>query len=40
MKKKYVEPKIDEIKIIVEDVILVSKVENNEIISGGYDEEM
>lgn len=40
MKKKYVEPKIDEIKIALEDVILVSMVENNEITSGGYDEEM
>lgn len=40
MKKKYVEPKIDEIKIVLEDVILVSMVENNEITSSGYDEEM
>ena len=40
MKKKYVEPVLEEIKIIVEDVILVSKVENNEIIGGNYDEEM
>lgn len=39
MKKKYVEPKIDEIKIVLEDVILVSMVENNEI-TGGFDEEM
>ncbi len=39
MKKKYVEPKIDEIKIVLEDVILVSTVENNEI-TGGFDEEM
>lgn len=39
MKKKYVEPKVDEIKIVLEDVILVSAVEKNEI-TGGFDEEM
>ena len=40
MKKKYVEPKIDEIKIVLEDVILVSTIEENNEITSGYDEEM
>ena len=39
MKKEYIQPVVEEIKIVLEDVILVSLVDNNEITSG-YDEEM
>lgn len=39
MKKKYITPMVEEFKVVIEDVVLVSLVENNEITSS-YDEDM
>lgn len=41
MKKDYQKPKVETTSIVVEDVILVSKIDENlDITSGGCDEEL